>query len=379
MDLESLNKEYVELKNELGNVSKDILALETKANNLATDKIIWNGKLAESKKIGNVANEKIAQTELKIIDDELKVVQDETIKKKDAMKRLQIKVNIRMDEIKENPEMKQHLNEVMQKKYSRKISKLEKEKDETIEKRDRLKNLRQLVTEHPSLGNNLKGVLGAQKEITDLKKELDDMKIKVGTGLVSYKNPNRANEIINTLLPQAKSKMLNNKTSLMAYISKNKLNITEKDIEELAERGLSIDSKGKIDINTTMDKNIGTLNRQIKGYDKSIKNHQIALDSIEKEEQSLTNESSSISTQNKQKWYQVLVQRVKNWYEGKSRQTLPEPKIPKQTPEVVKNNENNSFRESLKFDVVKDTVDKEVSENLKQAKEKRKEEEYEIS
>ncbi len=379
MDLESLNKEYVELKNELGNVSKDILALETKANNLATDKIIWNGKLAESKKIGNVANEKIAQTELKIIDDELKVVQDETIKKKDAMKRLQIKVNIRMDEIKENPEMKQHLNEVMQKKYSRKISKLEKEKDETIEKRDRLKNLRQLVTEHPSLGNNLKGVLGAQKEITDLKKELDDMKIKVGTGLVSYKNPNRANEIINTLLPQAKSKMLNNKTSLMAYISKNKLNITEKDIEELAERGLSIDSKGKIDINTTMDKNIGTLNRQIKGYDKSIKNHQIALDSIEKEEQSLTNESSSISTQNKQKWYQVLVQRVKNWYEGKSRQALPEPKIPKQTPEVVKNNENNSFRESLKFDVVKDTVDKEVSENLKQAKEKRKEEEYEIS
>lgn len=378
MDLESLNKEYVELKNELGNVSKDILALETKANNLATDKIIWNGKLAESKKIGNVANEKIAQTELKIIDDELKVVQDETIKKKDAMKRLQIKVNIRMDEIKENPEMKQHLNEVMQKKYSRKISKLEKEKDETIEKRDRLKNLRQLVTEHPSLGNNLKGVLGAQKEITDLKKELDDMKIKVGTGLVSYKNPNRANEIINTLLPQAKSKMLNNKTSLMAYISKNKLNITEKDIEELAERGLSIDSKGKIDINTTMDKNIGTLNRQIKGYDKSIKNHQIALDSIEKEEQSLTNESSSISTQNKQKWYQVLVQRVKNWYEGKSRQALPEPKIPKQTPEVVKNNENNSFRESLKFDVVKDTVDKEVSENLKQAKEKRKEEEYEI-
>ncbi len=379
MDLESLNKEYVQLKNELGNVSKDILALETKANNLATDKIIWNGKLAESKKIGNVANEKIAQTELKRIDDELKVVQDETIKKKDAMKRLQIKVNIRMDEIKENPEMKQHLNEVMQKKYSRKISKLEKEKDETIEKRDRLKNLRQLVTEHPSLGNNLKGVLGAQKEITDLKKELDDMKIKVGTGLVSYKNPNRANEIINTLLPQAKSKMLNNKTSLMAYISKNKLNITEKDIEELAERGLSIDSKGKIDINTTMDKNIGTLNRQIKGYDKSIKNHQIALDSIEKEEQSLTNESSSISTQNKQKWYQVLVQRVKNWYEGKSRQALPEPKIPKQTPEVVKNNENNSFRESLKFDVVKDTVDKEVSENLKQAKEKRKEEEYEIS
>lgn len=379
MDLESLNKEYVQLKNELGNVSKDILALETKANNLATDKIIWNGKLAESKKIGNVANEKIAQTELKKIDDELKVVQDETIKKKDAMKRLQIKVNIRMDEIKENPEMKQHLNEVMQKKYSRKISKLEKEKDETIEKRDRLKNLRQLVTEHPSLGNNLKGVLGAQKEITDLKKELDDMKIKVGTGLVSYKNPNRANEIINTLLPQAKSKMLNNKTSLMAYISKNKLNITEKDIEELAERGLSIDSKGKIDINTTMDKNIGTLNRQIKGYDKSIKNHQIALDSIEKEEQSLTNESSSISTQNKQKWYQVLVQRVKNWYEGKSRQALPEPKIPKQTPEVVKNNENNSFRESLKFDVVKDTVDKEVSENLKQAKEKRKEEEYEIS
>lgn len=379
MDLESLNKEYVQLKNELGNVSKDILALETKANNLATDKIIWNGKLAESKKIGNVANEKIAQTELKRIDDELKVVQDETIKKKDAMKRLQIKVNIRMDEIKENPEMKQHLNEVMQKKYSRKISKLEKEKDETIEKRDRLKNLRQLVTEHPSLGNNLKGVLGAQKEITDLKKELDDMKIKVGTGLVSYKNPNRANEIINTLLPQAKSKMLNNKTSLIAYISKNKLNITEKDIEELAERGLSIDSKGKIDINTTMDKNIGTLNRQIKGYDKSIKNHQIALDSIEKEEQSLTNESSSISTQNKQKWYQVLVQRVKNWYEGKSRQALPEPKIPKQTPEVVKNNENNSFRESLKFDVVKDTVDKEVSENLKQAKEKRKEEEYEIS
>ncbi len=379
MDLESLNKEYVQLKTELDTVSKDIITLETKANNLATDKIIWNGKLAESKKIGNVANEKIAQAELKRIDDELKVIQDETMKKKETMKRLQIKLNIRIDEIKENPEMKQHLNQVMQKKYSRKISKLEKEKDETIKKRDRLKNLKQLVIDHPSLGNNLKGVLVAQNEITNLKKELDDMKVKVGTGLVSYKNPSRANEIINTLLPQAKSKMTTNKTSLMAYISKNKLDITEKDIEELAERGLSIDSKGKIDLNTTMDKNIGTLNRQIKGYDKSIKNHQIALESIDKEEQSPTKGSNSISTPNKPKWYQTLVQRFKNWYEGKSRQALPAPKVPEETPKVSQNNEKNSFRESLKYEVVKETLNREVNENLKQAKENRKEEEYEMN
>ena len=354
MDLETLNKEYVQFKSDLEKARKEIESLESKANDLADDKIIWKGKLVEAKRNKDSVAEKQAEGELKRIDTEIKAVQDDTLKKKEEMELIQAKINVRIKEIKENPEMKKHLDEVMSKKYDRKLSKLENEKEEAVEKKDRLTDLKQLVTDHPALGNNLKGILTATKEMKDLQAELDGMKMIVGTGKTSaytYKDPARANEIINTLLPQAQAKLATNKTPLMAYISKNGLNITEQDIDELAEKGFAVDGKGNIDLNSTMNKSISSLNRQIKGYDKSIRNHQIALENIDNRSVPVTPRTPDPitpdpitppapdpitppepTTSEKPKWYQ-FIQRFKNWNERRKQQALPEPEPRTPDPE----------------------------------------------
>lgn len=388
MDLETLNKEYVQFKSDLEKARKEIESLESKANDLADDKIIWKGKLVEAKRNKDSVAEKQAEGELKRIDTEIKAVQDDTLKKKEEMELIQAKINVRIKEIKENPEMKKHLDEVMSKKYDRKLSKLENEKEEAVEKKDRLTDLKQLVTDHPALGNNLKGILTATKEMKDLQAELDGMKMIVGTGKTSaytYKDPARANEIINTLLPQAQAKLATNKTPLMAYISKNGLNITEQDIDELAEKGFAVDGKGNIDLNSTMNKSISSLNRQIKGYDKSIRNHQIALENIDNRSVPVTPRTPDPitppepTTSEKPKWYQ-FIQRFKNWNERRKQQALPEPepRTPDPEPSTPEpSSEKNEFLNSLKYEIVQDVVKQMETDNLKEAKKERKSEDME--
>ena len=390
MDLETLNKEYVQFKSDLEKARKEIESLESKANDLADDKIIWKGKLVEAKRNKDSVAEKQAEGELKRIDTEIKAVQDDTLKKKEEMELIQAKINVRIKEIKENPEMKKHLDEVMSKKYDRKLSKLENEKEEAVEKKDRLTDLKQLVTDHPALGNNLKGILTATKEMKDLQAELDGMKMIVGTGKTSaytYKDPARANEIINTLLPQAQAKLATNKTPLMAYISKNGLNITEQDIDELAEKGFAVDGKGNIDLNSTMNKSISSLNRQIKGYDKSIRNHQIALENIDNRSVPVTPRTPEPdpitppepTTSEKPKWYQ-FIQRFKNWNERRKQQALPEPepRTPDPEPSTPEpSSEKNEFLNSLKYEIVQDVVKQMETDNLKEAKKERKSEDME--
>lgn len=408
MDLETLNKEYVKFKSDLEVARKEIESLEGKANNLADDKTMWKWESVRAKRNKDSAKEKRAEGEIKRIDTAIKAVKDDTLKKKEEIEQIQAKINVRIKEIKDNPEMKKHLDEVMSKKYNRKLSKLEKEKEEIVEKKERLTDLKQLVTTHPTLGNNLKGILTATKEIKDLQKELDGMKMIVGkknARAYTYKDPVRAKEIMNTLLPQAQTKLTTNKTSLMAYISKNGLNINEQDIDELADKDFVVNGKGHIDLNVTMDKNISNFNRQIKGYDKSIRNHQTALKNINnriKETEVLRTADSEAqetiassehtapekptapsepktpsepTAPEKPKWYQ-FIQRFKNWNERRKQQALPQP-VTSEQKATEPATERNEFVNSLKYEIVQDVLKQMETDNLKEAKKEKRPEDME--
>lgn len=388
MNLEKLNNEYMQLKKDLEVAQKDSDKLENNVEILKSYRMINVGKLNLAKNIGNSDDEKNAEQEIEKIDNELKQTENEASKKKEELEAIKEKINSRIKDIKDNPEMKKHLDEVMSKKYERKISKLEKEKEETVEKKNRLTDLKQLVADHHTLSNNLKGILSATNEVKKLKEELAGMSQQVGN-LVTYTDPTRANEIINTLLPAENDKLSTNKNNLMAYISKNGLNITEKDIDDLADKGFTVDGKGNIDLDATMNKNISSLNRQIKGYDKSIKNHQIALENIDnrrKDEISNTRPDpittfapeqinfQEPTTHERPKWYQ-FVQRFKNWNERRKQQRLPEPKQqqiitepPVTEPTITETKVENKFKNSLKYEIVNDIVEQDEKEDLKQAK-----------
>lgn len=369
MDLEKLNGEYLKLKQDIEIKKGVIVAYEHRVQDLTLDKIIWTGKKAEARKNSDHDAEKTAQDELNKIDEEIKQLQESVEQEKETIKEFQGKIDAKITEIKENPEMKKHLDTVLKKKYERKLAKVEKEKAELIDKKDKVEQIKQLTTEHPALANNLKGMISAYKTAENLKKELKSLEYSAGNGIIAYTDPTRANEIKTNLLPDAESKMETNKTPFMDYIQKNKLDITEKDVNELVEKG-AVNKDGKVDLETTFVKRTSGLNRQIKGLDKSINDYTYAMGGAEKRQQSPEQQGSAQEQEEKPKWFQ-FIKRFKAWRERRNQQELPEG-----TPKGQAKKESgskNEFADSLKYDIMKDVTKQMQQEKLKAAKEVRKE------
>ena len=369
MDLEKLNGEYLKLKQDIEIKKGVIVAYEHRVQDLTLDKIIWTGKKAEARKNSDHDAEKAAQDELNKIDEEIKQLQESVEQEKETIKEFQGKIDAKITEIKENPEMKKHLDTVLKKKYERKLAKVEKEKAELIDKKDKVEQIKQLTTEHPALANNLKGMISAYKTAENLKKELKSLEYSAGNGIIAYTDPTRANEIKTNLLPDAESKMETNKTHFMDYIQKNKLDITEKDVNELVEKG-AVNKDGKVDLETTFVKRTSGLNRQIKGLDKSINDYTYAMGGAEKRQQSPEQQGSAQEQEEKPKWFQ-FIKRFKAWRERRNQQELPEG-----TPKGQAKKESgskNEFADSLKYDIMKDVTKQMQQEKLKAAKEVRKE------
>lgn len=369
MDLEKLNGEYLKLKQDIEIKKGVIVAYEHRVQDLTLDKIIWTGKKAEARKNSDHDAEKTAQDELNKIDEEIKQLQESVEQEKETIKEFQGKIDAKITEIKENPEMKKHLDTVLKKKYERKLAKVEKEKAELIDKKDKVEQIKQLTTEHPALANNLKGMISAYKTAENLKKELKSLEYSAGNGIIAHTDPTRANEIKTNLLPDAESKMETNKTHFMDYIQKNKLDITEKDVNELVEKG-AVNKDGKVDLETTFVKRTSGLNRQIKGLDKSINDYTYAMGGAEKRQQSPEQQGSAQEQEEKPKWFQ-FIKRFKAWRERRNQQELPEG-----TPKGQAKKESgskNEFADSLKYDIMKDVTKQMQQEKLKAAKEVRKE------
>lgn len=369
MDLEKLNGEYLKLKQDIEIKKGVIVAYEHRVQDLTLDKIIWTGKKAEARKNSDHDAEKTAQDELNKIDEEIKQLQESVEQEKETIKEFQGKIDAKITEIKENPEMKKHLDTVLKKKYERKLAKVEKEKAELIDIKDKVEQIKQLTTEHPALANNLKGMISAYKTAENLKKELKSLEYSAGNGIIAYTDPTRANEIKTNLLPDAESKMETNKTHFMDYIQKNKLDITEKDVNELVEKG-AVNKDGKVDLETTFVKRTSGLNRQIKGLDKSINDYTYAMGGAEKRQQSPEQQGSAQEQEEKPKWFQ-FIKRFKAWRERRNQQELPEG-----TPKGQAKKESgskNEFADSLKYDIMKDVTKQMQQEKLKAAKEVRKE------
>lgn len=375
MDLEKLNGEYLKLKQDIEIKKECISAYERTVQDLALDKTIWTGKKAEAQKNADHDAEKTAQDELNKIDEQIKKTQESVEKEKETIKEFQGKIDAKITEIKENPEMKKHLDTVLKKKYERKLAKVEKEKAELIDKKDKVEQIKQLTTEHPALANNLKGMISAYKTAENLKKELKSLEYSAGNGIIAYTDPTRANEIKTNLLPDAESKMETNKTPFMDYIQKNKLDITEKDVNELVEKG-AVNKDGKVDLETTFVKRTSGLNRQIKGLDKSINDYTYAMGGAEKRQQSPEQQGSAQEQEDDQdkeekpKWFQ-FIKRFKAWRERRNQQELPEG-----TPKGQAKKESgskNEFADSLKYDIMQDVTKQMQQEKLKAAKEVRKE------
>lgn len=176
MDLETLNKEYIQLKEELQKVYKEIEFMENRSNDLADDKIIAKANLIVAKRKSDIEAQRTAEEEITRIDSEIKSIKENLFYKKEELGILQVKINVRVEELKKNSQFKEIIKEEMLQKCNDKLSQYEEEKEELLEKKDRVINLKQIITKHPVLNNNLKKILQNTMMIKDLKQELESIK-----------------------------------------------------------------------------------------------------------------------------------------------------------------------------------------------------------
>ena len=182
---------------------------------------------------------------------------------------------------------------------------------------------------------------------------------------ITYRNQARVDDIINNLIPAAQTKVSTNKSNLMGYITRKNLDIKESDIDEIYTHGLVMVG-GKLDINATLNKSKSAIDRELKGKDKSIKDYSKAL---EKHERRHVPPMPAQAPEPEPKWWQFR-KRFQNWNEKRKQARLP---LPASAPTVEA--KNNPFKDSMKYDIVKDLVTNMEKDERKDAKAERKAEE----
>ena len=334
----------------------------------------------------------------------------------------------------ENPELKKHIEEVMEKRYERRLKDEKKKLEVASNKKAKIEKLQEIVNKSPSVKNYLIGIMNSTLEIDKLKKQIDDLK---------NANPIDTKKIadLTTQISQLEVKITKNKDLLMGIRG---LDFKDEDLKELLDNGIVVNKNGKIDLAATLNNRRAQLNRQVKKYTKSIAEHEKALETLGRStseqtssepgqhqsptritrtepaqdsnsEQSHETENSSEPAQDnnseqshetenssepaqedeeqeaseqeeKPKWYQ-FVKRFKMWNEKRKQKALPEAEQPEaeqpeaeqpvaeqpvaQQPEAQP---KNNFKNALKYDIVKDLYKQADKQALKDARSKRKEE-----
>ncbi len=298
------------------------------------------------------------------------------------------KVDSYINELKKDPEFENHLNSILEKRYNRKLKAATQEKAQ-------VENIIALCKAHPTLSNNLKGMIRAQEELEKLKEELEPLDIEKDKVKIE-----KISGEIRTMV----TKKENNSNLFIAYCEKNNVNVSKEFLEKLVEeKGFARDKQGNIKLESTLNNISKGYTKQIKSYQKAIEkvpNAKVFADNrVVKEEiqtplsvisgGDLEKEETSELPVPKFKWYEFR-KRFNAWRERKAaekqdkkveEESKDEAAETKVLPiEEVKQKASDKFREAYKYDIVKDYVDAQEKNIYKEAsKEVRKEKSNEDS
>ena len=378
MDLEKINSEYVQFKKELENVKKEKDTISKQVARTKNDLTILKATRDNAELDGNQSKmetyEKAIEQKKRILETIGKELTEKTAK----LIEIQRKIDDRIEEIQNDPEMKEHLDRILAKRYARQIKAIKEEKNLIVEKKERFIKIDDLAKKHDSVKKKLIGMTNAQKEIKALTKELDSLTIKSPNGGVTYTDPLRANEIETKLLPIAKGKYSKNKDLFVNYAKSQNISINEKDLLELT--GVLAQNKGNINIEGTIERQINGFSKQIKARSVQILNYSDAISKINKNYEKQEGPQVQNDSQNamhpktpttdvpaKTSFFRGLFTRFKEWRIRRNQKALgfgeydvnktEEPKnelVSQPTVNTTSAKKENEFSRSLKYDILKD-------------------------
>ena len=392
MDLEKMDKSYGKAKSVTDKTSKlnvtvDKLALNVKQlyRNYEDLKI----KLERSIEDGDTTTEKQCKSDIEKVKEDFFEARKSLNKLKEVVAKNQDTINQHFKEISNNPELKAHLDHVVGTKFSRALVRNQKEKEVKLKENETLSKITEAAKKDPNVMYMLK----------DLEKQLNNAKSL--NAIIADPSKNQAE------IAQAQANLASANSSI------------EQRRGELAKYfkgSITRDVIDKITSFEDLEKNIKNNNRVIKGINKQNANYETALYNIgylspldsRLAGQNLSNKDfpiidtdfSSVAKPVKRtktskvqtaqsvspvennlpaeqpKWYQ-FVKRFKIWSNQRkvNRQASENSQtvVTKNVPSVSKVSSNDSsFRDSMKYEIVKD-YEKQFEENLlREAKEQNK-------
>jgi len=238
MDLEKLNKTYEKAKANLESKKKEIEKLEGDLKREVENIDIVKGAKIVAQRKNDTDAIKRADDAIKLHQENIKKIKEQAEDVKEEMQIFQEKVDKVVEEIKENPEMKKHLELVLAKRYSREIKKVDKEIENLTKKKEenakkleeedkKIENVdkvQKMVDEHPTMKNHMQGMLNASASMQKLDAELATLDM--------VKDKKRINEIKKEMAKESQ-KLETNRDALLAYATKNKLGITKETLENI--------------------------------------------------------------------------------------------------------------------------------------------------
>ena len=276
------------------------------------------------------------------------------------MQKNQATVDEKMAELSQDPALKAHLNEIIGKKFSRQLVKIQKSKEEKLKQNETLSKIQEAAKQDPNVMYSLKEIEKYTKLVSKAQATIAD----------NTKTPAE--------IAQAQQELPGLQTEL---------NKARGDLARYFRGSISRDVIDKITSYENLGREIKANERQIKGFDKQIANYTTALQNIglesslrEDQSSDRSDDSSSTTRTNagrtapstgtpptpnvpatQPKWWQ-FVKRFKNWNAARKERNAEE------EPAPVSQEDKQKFKNSMKYEVVRDYEEKMAADLLKQAK-----------
>lgn len=356
MELENIDKDYVRSKKALDKSGKFMATLD--ALKKEVKKLT---RQIEDIQIEIIrANEDKDTTKVKKLQESLKAPREELKGKKQQLERLeaavqksQATIDEKMAELSQDSALKAHLNEVIGKKFSKQLVKFQKGKDEKVKQNETLLKIQEAAKQNPNVMYYLKEIEKYTKLVSKAQAIIGDSK----------KTPDEIAKAQQEL-PSLQAELNKARGTLAAHF---KGSISREVIDKIT----SYEDLGR---------EIKSNERQIKGFNKQMANYGTALKNIgfesplRDEQPSDRSDGSSSTTRTpsvpgsnlpatQPKWWQ-FVKRFKNWNAQRKERKLEELK---ETVPVSKE-DKEKFKNSMKYEVVRDYEEKMAADLLKQAK-----------
>ena len=372
-NLSNVNEEYKMLKVEIAESKTEYIKVKDRLDTASKDLKILELDLSKANLMNDKDAARAIKEEITKVKAEIAKIQVQAKVKKEKMDYLKESLNEKIQELMEDPEIKQHLEYIIRSQKERAIKKARNGIEKSQAKRSKLRTLQDEALKHTSLQNNLRGMIYATSQLNKLETAL--------------KNPSLTPDQrvdIEDKINATKAKFEFNKDALFAYVKKNNMDIELSDLSGLLNQKTKMDKDGHVDLTLSFNKEFDDLkaqenqcNKKITMAEKYTTRLGVAPQRVEQTVEdfepvdldSAQNDparSEEIRRQlenarNPQPEVKLgIFARLKNFFanrfgKNKQQKQLPEPE--QQVDQPV-SNPHDDYVNSLKYDVMRDLADK---------------------